>query len=227
MDTYAPYISKDVLTAKQKRYGKFKRVFDVCFALFLLIVLWPIMLLAAIWVKLESPGPAIYSQRRPGYHQEIFSIYKFRSMRVETTRDGRPLSDAERLTNSGKFLRKTSLDELPQLFNILKGEMSFIGPRPFLINDLGSYNEEQLIRFEVLPGITSWTAIHGRNMISIQDKYNYEIDYVKHFGLKIDAEIFFKTILLVLSQKDVEDLVNEEVPADAILSDLEEKVGVK
>lgn len=221
------YISKNVLTKKQLRYGKVKRVFDVCFALFLLLVLWPVMLLAALWVKLESPGPVIYSQRRPGYHQKIFSIYKFRSMRVETVRDGRPLSDAERLTTSGRILRKTSIDELPQLFNILKGEMSFIGPRPFLINDLGTYTEEQLVRFEVLPGISSWTAIHGRNMNTMEDKCNYEIYYVEHYGLKIDIEIFFKTILLVLSQEDVEDLVNEEVPADAILSDLKEEESVK
>ena len=124
------YISRDVLTAGQKRYLKVKRALDVCFALLLLLLLWPLMLLAALWVKLESPGPAIYSQRRPGYHQKIFSIYKFRSMRVETTRNGVPLSDEERVTRSGKILRKTSIDELPQLFNILKGEMSLIGPGP-------------------------------------------------------------------------------------------------
>ena len=150
------YISRDVLTAGQKRYLKVKRALDVCFALLLLLLLWPLMLLAALWVKLESPGPAIYSQRRPGYHQKIFSIYKFRSMRVETTRNGVPLSDEERVTRSGKILRKTSIDELPQLFNILKGEMSLIGPRPQLINDLETFTDEQLIRFEVLPGITSW-----------------------------------------------------------------------
>ena len=97
------------------------------------------------------------------------------------------------------------MDELPQLINIIKGEMSFIGPRPFLINDLGTYNEEQLIRFEVLPGITSWTAIHGRNNQTIQDKYNQEIYYVKNIGFKLDVQIFVKTIALVFSQKDVED----------------------
>lgn len=217
------YISKNILTASQKRYLKLKRLLDVCFSLLLLLVLWPVMLLAAVWIKLESPGPVIYSQRRPGYHQEIFSIYKFRSMRVETTRNGVPLSDEERVTRSGKVLRKTSIDELPQLINILKGEMSLIGPRPQLINDLPTFSEEQLIRFEVLPGISSWTAIHGRNMIAVQEKYDMDVYYVRHIGFKIDAEIFFKTILVVLSQKDTVDLINEQIPASEILSDEEER----
>lgn len=107
------YISRNVLTDGQKRYIRVKRLLDICFSLLLLLLLWPLMLLAALWVKLESPGPAIYSQRRPGYHQEIFSIYKFRSMQVETTRNDVPLSDEERLTRSGRVLRKTSIDELP------------------------------------------------------------------------------------------------------------------
>jgi len=217
------YTSKDVLTASQKRYLKCKRLFDICFSFLLLLLLWPVMLLAAVWVKLESPGPVVYCQRRPGYHQEIFSIYKFRSMRVETTRDGVPLSDEERTTRSGKVLRKTSIDELPQLFNILKGEMSLIGPRPQLINDLDTFTEEQLIRFEVLPGISSYPAIHGRNMIAVQEKYDMDVYYVRHIGFKIDAEIFFKTILVVLSQKDTVDLINEQIPASEILSDEEER----
>jgi lipopolysaccharide/colanic/teichoic acid biosynthesis glycosyltransferase len=137
---------------------------DVLFAILLIIPGSILMLFSIIWIRLESKGSAIFKQRRPGYHQEIFSIYKLRSMCVETVgKDGHALTDQERVTKSGNFVRKTSIDELPQLINILKGEMSFIGPRPFLINDLGTYNEEQLIRFEVLPGITSWTAIHGRN----------------------------------------------------------------
>ena len=123
------------------------------------------------------------------------------------------------MTKSGNFVRKTSIDELPQLINILKGDMSFIGPRPFLINDLGTYNDEQLIRFEVLPGITSWTALHGRNNQSIQDKYNHEIYYVKNISFKLDAYIFFKTIALVFSQKDVEDHVNEGRIAASIIED--------
>jgi lipopolysaccharide/colanic/teichoic acid biosynthesis glycosyltransferase len=212
-------MSRYKLTQKQIKYLKFKRYLDIILAILMLLILWPVMVVAVIWIKIESKGTAIFKQRRPGYRQEIFSIYKFRSMRIETTKNGRPLTDDERLTNSGNFLRKTSIDELPQLINIIKGEMSFIGPRPFLINDLGTYNDEQLIRFEVLPGITSWTAIHGRNNISIQDKYNYEIYYVKNIGFKLDLIIFFKTIALVLSQKDVVDTVNNGRIAAKIIDD--------
>lgn len=209
-------------TDKQKRYLKIKRYFDIVLALLMLAFLWPFMLLCMLWVKLESRGPAIFKQKRPGYKQRIFSLYKFRSMRAETVRDGKMLTDQERMTKSGNFLRKTSLDELPQLINILRGEMSFIGPRPFLINDLGKYTEEQKIRFDVLPGITSWTAIHGRNNVPEQDKFNYEIYYVKNIGFKIDAEIFIKTILLVFTQKNVVNEVNEQRIAAEILEELPE-----
>lgn len=204
------YKSRYNFTKKQKRYLRIKRVLDVVLAVTGLVILSPVILVSVLWIKLESGGPAIFKQRRPGYHQQIFSIYKLRSMKVETTESGRALTDEERMTRSGRFLRMTSIDELPQLVNILRGEMSFIGPRPFLINDLEKYNEEQKIRFEVLPGITSWTAVHGRNSIAEQDKFNYEIYYVKHIGFKIDLHIFMKTILLVFSRKDVEDTVNEK-----------------
>lgn len=204
------YVSNHTFTAKQKRYLKIKRALDVFFAVLLFIPASIIVLIFIIWIRLESKGSAIFKQRRPGYHQEIFTMYKLRSMRIETRdKDGRALTDQERMTVSGNVARKTSVDELPQLINIIKGEMSFIGPRPFLINDLGTYNDEQLIRFEVLPGITSWTAIHGRNNQTIQDKYNQEIYYVNNISFKLDMQIFFKTIALVFSQKDVEDHTTE------------------
>lgn len=200
------YIPQSKFTKKQKIYLCIKRYIDILLAIIMLIITLPIMMIAALWVKIESRGPVIFKQRRPGYHQKIFSIYKFRSMRVEVVgKDGSALTDQERLTRSGKILRKTSIDELPQLINILKGEMSFIGPRPFLINDLNTYKQSQLIRFDVLPGITSWTAIHGRNNQTIDEKYNQEIYYVNNISLKLDLEIFFKTIFLVFSQKDVDD----------------------
>lgn len=213
------FVSTYQFTKAQKSYLKRKRVMDMVLALILLIVTSPIMLFFCVWIRIESKGPAIFKQRRPGYHQKIFSIYKLRSMRVETIRNGKALTDQERLTCSGRVARKTSIDELPQLINILKGEMSFIGPRPFLINDLKKYNEEQRIRFEVLPGITSWTAIHGRNDMPEQDKFNYEIYYVKHLGLRIDMKIFFQTIALVFSQKNIEDTVNEGRIAAEIIED--------
>lgn len=204
------YVSNHKFTEKQTRYLKAKRALDVFFAVLLLIPASVVMLIFITWIRIESKGSAIFKQRRPGYHQEIFTMYKLRSMRIETRdKDGRALTDQERMTVSGNIARKTSADELPQLMNILKGEMSFIGPRPFLINDLGTYNEEQLVRFEVLPGITSWTAIHGRNNQTIQDKYNQEIYYVNNISFKLDAQIFFKTIALVFSQKDVEDHTTE------------------
>ena len=207
MDTY---VSNHQFSAKQKRYLFFKRILDLVFAVLLLIPASIVMLFFVIWIKMESRGPVIFKQRRPGYHQRIFTMYKLRSMKIETRdKDGRALTDDERMTVSGKVARKTSVDELPQLINIIKGEMSFIGPRPFLINDLGTYNEEQMVRFEVLPGITSWTAIHGRNNQTIQDKYNQEIYYVNNISFKLDAQIFFKTIALVFSQKDVEDHTTE------------------
>ena len=217
------YVSKHKFTARQKRYLRLKRALDVFLAVVLFIPASVVMLFFIIWIRLESKGSAIFKQRRPGYHQKIFTMYKLRSMRIETRdKNGRALTDEERMTLSGKVARKTSVDELPQLINILKGEMSFIGPRPFLINDLGTYNEEQLVRFEVLPGITSWTAIHGRNNQTIQDKYNQEIYYVNNISLMLDLQIFFKTIALVFSQKDVEDHTTEgRIGAEIIEDDNE------
>ncbi len=193
---------------KTKLYIIFKRLCDFSFAVILFFLLLPVIIFASIWVKMDSKGPILFKQKRLGKNQCVFTIYKFRTMKIETEKDGRPLLDKQRVTLSGKILRKTSIDELPQLLNIIKGEMSFIGPRPFPTIDMDTYSSEQMIRFEVLPGITSWTAIHGRNTLTIQEKYNYEIAYVKNIGLKRDLEIFFKTIILVISCKDVEDRVN-------------------
>ena len=157
------YVSTHQFTARQKRYLRIKRFLDLLLAIILLVPASIIMLFFIIWIRLESKGAAIFRQRRPGYHQKIFTMYKLRSMRVETRdKNGRALTDQERMTVSGRVARKTSIDELPQLINIIKGEMSFIGPRPFLINDLGTYSKEQLIRFDVLPGMSSWTSTAGR-----------------------------------------------------------------
>lgn len=211
-------------TKKQLIYLKIKRLIDFIMAIVLLVIFFPLMLVVIVCIKIDSKGPVIYKQKRPGYHQKIFSIYKFRSMKVETIgNDGYPLTDKERMTKLGRFLRKTSIDELPQLINIIRGEMSFIGPRPFLINDLPTYNKKQLIRFDILPGITSWTAIHGRNNQTIQEKYDQEIYYVTNVGLKIDLQILFKTILLVFSQRDVEDNVTGGRIAANIIEEIKEE----
>lgn len=214
------YVSTHKFTRSQKRYLRIKRILDIILACIMTVPATIIVGFFFIWIKLESKGPAFFEQRRPGYHQEIFTMYKLRSMRIETRdKDGHALTDDERMTLSGRIARKTSIDELPQLINIFKGEMSFIGPRPFLINDLGTYSEDQLVRFEVLPGITSWTAIHGRANQSIQAKYNQEIYYVNNISFKLDMEIFFKTIGLVFSQKDVEDHVTEGRVGAEIIED--------
>ncbi len=214
------YVSTHQFTARQKRYLRIKRFLDLLLAIILLVPASIIMLFFIVWIRLESKGAAIFRQRRPGYHQKIFTMYKLRSMRVETRdKNGRALTDQERMTVSGRVARKTSIDELPQLINIIKGEMSFIGPRPFLINDLGTYSKEQLIRFDVLPGMSSWTSIHGRANQSIESKYNHEIYYVNNISLKLDMEIFIKTVALVFSQKDVEDHVTEGRIAAEIIED--------
>lgn len=214
------YVSTHQFTERQRRYLRIKRFLDLLLAMILLVPASVIMLFFIIWIRLESKGAAIFKQRRPGYHQKIFTIYKLRSMRTETRdKNGRALTDQERMTVSGRVARKTSIDELPQLINIIKGEMSFIGPRPFLINDLGTYSKEQLIRFDVLPGMSSWASIHGRANQSIESKYNHEIYYVNNISFKLDMKIFIKTIALVFSQKDVEDHVTEGRIAAEIIED--------
>jgi lipopolysaccharide/colanic/teichoic acid biosynthesis glycosyltransferase len=218
--SYMHYEKHTEFSMKQLIYLKIKRMLDLILAIVLLIPASIIMFIFAFWIKAESKGPVLYSQRRPGYKKRIFSIYKLRSMRLELADElGRPLTDKERLTKSGYWARKTSIDELPQLFNIMKGEMSFIGPRPQLINDLPSFTDEQLCRFDVLPGITSLPAIHGRNNQSLKTKYNWDTYYVKNIGLKIDMEIFFKTIIQIFLQKDIDDEVNEVIPAAMIMTD--------
>ncbi len=196
-------------------YKRIKRAFDFMASLIAIICLWWLMLIIALLIRLDSKGPAVFKQRRPGYKKQIFTMYKFRTMKVETMEGDRKLSDEERTTKLGKFLRKSSLDELPQLFNILKGEVALIGPRALLINDIPTYTEEQLKRFEVLPGMTSWNAVQGRNDNDLQTKYNNEVYYVDHFGPMIDIKIFFKTFLVLFSRKGIDDQVRR-IGADII-----------
>lgn len=186
-------------------YRKYiKRILDFIFTVVLLVLLSPIMLLAAIAIKIEDPkGPVLFKQKRPGKDAKIFTVYKFRTMRVETEKDGRPLSDMERITKVGAFLRKTSIDELPQLFNIIRGEMSFIGPRPLLENYLPYYTEEEKKRHNVLPGITGWAQVNGRNLISWDDRLKLDIEYVDNISFLFDFKIFILTILKILKCENV------------------------
>ncbi len=185
-----------------KRYVK--RVLDFIFAIILLIILWPIMVIAAISIKIEdSNGPVLFKQKRPGKDAKIFTVYKFRTMKVETEKDGKPLTDMERMTKVGSILRKTSIDELPQLFNIIRGEMSFIGPRPLLVRYLPYYTEEEMKRHSVLPGITGWAQVNGRNLINWDERLRLDIEYVYNISLFFDFKIFLLTIYKVLKKENV------------------------
>lgn len=195
-------------------YKKYiKRILDFIFAIILLIILSPVMLIAAMAIKLEDPkGPILFKQNRPGKDAKIFEVFKFRTMIVDKERDGRKLSDMERLTRVGSFLRKTSIDELPQLFNIIRGEMSFIGPRPLLVEYLNYYSPEQMRRHEVTPGISGWAQVNGRNAISWEEKFEYDVWYVDNQSFYLDLKIFFLTIYSVLNKKGINNSTNDTMP---------------
>ena len=189
---------------KVKPYFYVKRVIDFLFALILLIITSPIMLIAAIAIKAEDPkGPVLFRQDRPGRYAKIFKVNKFRTMMVATEKNGVKLSDKDRLTKVGRLLRKTSVDELPQLFNILKGEMSFIGPRPLLVKYLPYYTEEEMKRHDVLPGISGWAQVNGRNAINWNEKFLYDIEYVENFSLIMDIKILLLKINKIYKSSDI------------------------
>ena len=170
-----------------------KRAFDVIAALGGLIILSPIMLVVAVLIRTNLGSPILFRQKRIGKDNNEFEMMKFRTMKNTTDKSGKLLSDAERLTKFGKFIRSTSIDELPELINILKGEMSLIGPRPLLIEYLPLYSEEQIKRHKVLPGLTGWAQINGRNAITWNEKFKLDVYYVENFSLKLDIKIFFLT----------------------------------
>lgn len=185
-------------------YKYIKRAMDFLVAVILLTVLSPLMLFAATLIAVNRDGPILFKQKRPGKDGKIFTVYKFRTMSTALIdRNGKELSDFERMTRIGKILRKTSIDELPQLFNIIKGDMSFIGPRPLLTEYLGLYSPEQMRRHEVLPGISGWAQVNGRNTLTWEQKFAYDIYYVDHYSFLMDMKIFFKTIENVLRQDGI------------------------
>jgi lipopolysaccharide/colanic/teichoic acid biosynthesis glycosyltransferase len=161
------------------------------------------MLLISIAVAVRHGFPILFRQERPGYKEEIFTIYKFRTMLDRNDARGNPLPDENRLTKLGRFLRTTSLDELPELINVLKGEMSLVGPRPLLISYLPLYNAEQSRRHEVLPGITGWAQVHGRNILTWQEKFALDVWYVDHWSLWLDIKIISMTIVKVLRREGI------------------------
>lgn len=185
-------------------YKYIKRSLDLITALFLVIILSPIMLVAAILIAVNRDGPILFKQERPGKDGKIFTVNKFRTMStVLRDKNGNELSDFDRMTKIGNILRKTSIDELPQLFNIIKGEMSFIGPRPLLKEYLELYSPEQMRRHEVLPGISGWAQVNGRNTLTWEEKFAYDVYYVDHYSFKMDMKIFIKTIENVVSQDGI------------------------
>lgn len=185
-------------------YKYFKRIMDFVASLTALIILSPLMALSAVLVKISDGGSVLFKQSRPGKDGKIFTVYKFRTMSEKTEdENGRELSDVERMTKIGSFLRKTSLDELPQLFNVLKGDMSFIGPRPLLCEYLELYTPYQMRRHEVLPGISGLAQVNGRNAITWEEKFDYDVYYVDHMSFWLDLKIIFKTIKNTLKRADI------------------------
>jgi lipopolysaccharide/colanic/teichoic acid biosynthesis glycosyltransferase len=185
-------------------YWKFgKRIFDFFLALIGLILLSVPMAIIAILLWITSGHPILFTQPRPGKDGRIFKFYKFRTMTDERDSSGNLLPDEERLTAVGQFLRKTSLDELPQLWNVLKGEMSFVGPRPLLVAYLDRYTPEQARRHEVIPGITGWAQINGRNALSWEEKFQLDIWYIDHWNLWLDLKILLLTVGKVLKSENI------------------------
>lgn len=182
----------------------FKRFFDFWIALIALICISPIMLIVIIWLYFANKGAGVFfTQERPGKDEKIFKVIKFKSMTDEKDAEGNLLPEAQRLTKIGAFIRKFSIDELPQLINVLKGDMAFIGPRPLLPKYLPLYNEEQHRRHEVRPGMSGWAQVHGRNNITWTEKFKLDVWYVDHVSLWVDIKVIFLTIKNVLSSKDI------------------------
>lgn len=180
-----------------------KRLIDFILSACAIIVLGIPLLIVALLIKVKLGSPVLFKQRRPGKNGEIFEIYKFRTMTDERDANGNLLPDNERLTNFGKLLRSTSIDELPEILNIVKGDMAIIGPRPLLEEYLPLYNEEQAHRHDVRPGLTGWAQINGRNTISWEDKFKYDVEYVRNISFMFDLKIFFLTIKKVFVREGI------------------------
>jgi sugar transferase EpsL len=180
-----------------------KRLFDLFFSFLAIVILSPILLLTAILVHVFLGAPILFKQQRPGYKGRPFFIYKFRSMRDAVDRDGTPLPDSERLTRFGRILRSLSLDELPELFNILRGEMSFVGPRPLLMEYLPLYSPEQARRHDVVPGLTGWAQVNGRNALDWSTRFKLDVWYVDNWSFWLDIKIILMTVWKTISREGI------------------------
>lgn len=182
----------------------FKRAIDFTIVFIALLIIWPILAIVTIWLHFANKGAgAFFFQERPGKGEKIFKVIKFKTMTDERDENGNLLPDEQRITKVGKFVRSTSIDELPQLINVLKGDMSLIGPRPLLVKYLPYYTEEERLRHTVRPGISGWAQVNGRNTIGWDKKLGYDVEYVKNLSLMMDIKVLFKTIKNVLSRADI------------------------
>ena len=193
----------------------FKRVIDFTIALIALLTIWPILLVIYVWLTLANKGAgAFFFQERPGRHGKIFKVIKFKTMTDERDANGELLPDAQRLTKVGRFVRSTSIDELPQFINVLKGDMSLIGPRPLLVQYLPLYSKEQARRHEVRPGISGWAQCHGRNAITWTEKFKLDVWYVDHCTFRTDLKVVFITIKKVLGREDINTTTGQSATMD-------------
>ena len=190
-----------------------KRLLDIAISFTALLVLSPVLLVVAVLVRTRLGSPVIFHQDRPGYREKVFRLCKFRSMTDARGADGELLPDAVRLTRFGKALRATSLDELPELWNILKGDMSLIGPRPLLVKYLPLYNESQRRRHDVKPGLTGWAQVNGRNAITWEQRFEYDVYYVDHISFLMDLKILFQTVAVVLRHSDINSATDATMEA--------------
>ena len=194
---------------RHKPYGPyekyFKRLLDIICCLAALLVFWWLYIIVAVLVRVKLGSPVLFKQDRPGKDGKIFKLYKFRTMTDERDKEGRLLPDDMRLTKFGRFLRSTSLDELPEVFNILLGQISIIGPRPLMVEYLPYYTEEEMHRHDVRPGLSGWAQINGRNAIdSWEQRFQYDLEYVNHVTFLFDLKIVFMTVLKVIKRSDIQ-----------------------
>ncbi|TYS60293.1 sugar transferase [Sutcliffiella horikoshii] len=180
-----------------------KRLIDFILSLIAIIVLSPLLLIFSILVRMNLGSPIVFRQKRPGLNENIFTMYKFRTMTDERDENGELLPDSIRLTKFGKFLRSTSLDELPELFNILKGDMSIVGPRPLAVIYLPYYNEEERLRHTVRPGLTGLAQINGRNSVNWEERFKFDVKYVNNINIKTDIYIILKTVIKVFKREGI------------------------
>lgn len=190
-----------------------KRILDIVLSLLAIIILSPILLILYILVRIKLGSPVLFKQERPGKDEKIFTLCKFRTMTDKRDENGNLLPDEARMTRFGKILRSTSLDELPELFNILKGDMSLIGPRPLLVKYLPLYNETQKHRHDVKPGLTGWAQVNGRNAISWEERFELDIYYVEHLSFLLDIKILFQTVAVVFKRSGISSATDATMEA--------------